>query len=231
MEKNDIPKIHIPDSMTKNGFRMIPKSIINQINNKFIEIKKQIDIDKKIEIEMNRDISYFNYYYTMYNIIQKEIYKLFNIQQFWKCNMDYRVCEHKYKEGFYAGLYCGKRVDINCPDKNGMWKCCKHVSTKYYKPKDKNVNPSELCIAKTGYKNKFNCNMLKKYGEYCIHHYKIINNFVNIKDAKKYYDEINLLSNIYIEKYNNCKVRNKTYICNINNKNIDIIDKYEKKRL
>jgi hypothetical protein len=161
---DNIPfKIDIPNSKTNDGFRMLPNMIINQINKIFIYRKQQLDIDEKIEIENNRKIDYFIYYYNMYDIIKEDIYNLFNNKQFWRSNMHDRVCEHTITEGKYQGLFCGKRVDIKSTDKNGNWKCSKHISIKYYKPKHKKIPIDKLCISKIGYKNKQNCNMEMKY--------------------------------------------------------------------
>lgn len=212
IQKENNISLCIPESKTKNGFRMIPIKIFKQINDILNYRKNNININEKIAIENNhQDILKYKYYNEFLDILQKDLYELFNKKLFWELNMDKRVCDFKIKSGKYQGLYCGKRIDIKSMNKDGYYRCSSHISSKYYKPKI-NVNKSDennLCIAKTGYKKKFNCNMLKKYGDYCIYHYKEVIKEKDIKSTKYYFDEINLFNNIYVEQSNNCKIISK----------------------
>lgn len=232
IQKTNIPK-QIPNSISDNGFRMVPIKIFNQINNTLIYRKNDLNIEQKIAEDNNHDdIIKYKYYEEYFSIIQEDIYDLFNQKLFWNLNMNSRVCDHKYKNGTKKGLICGRRIDIkvdqNCKEENGKWRCGKHVSMKVYKPMVKNIDLNDLCINKTGYKDKYNCKMKKKYGCYCIHHYMENNSFNNtdIKLAKIYYNEIKLLNNIEVENTNNSLIKSYKYNCNINN-SINIIDKYE----
>lgn len=233
IQKINIPK-NIPDSRTNDGFRMIPKKIFKQINNVLIYRKKNINIEEEIALENHhKDIIKYKYYHEMFNIMQQDVYNLFNKKVFWNLNMDDRACEHKYTEGKMKGLFCGARIDIkvakDCKEENGLWRCSKHVSTKVYKPIGKTIDPNKFCIGKTGYKKRFNCNMEKKYGCYCIHHYMENNSFnsTEIKNAKIYYNEINILNNIEIKNTNNSLIKSYNYNCKIKEK-IIINDKYER---
>lgn len=223
---NNIP-LNIPNSKSCDGFRMIPKKIFNQINNILIYRKNDININNQIAIENHHNnIIKYKYYNEMFNFIQNDIYELFNKNLFWNFNMDSRVCEHKFKNGKNKGLYCGKRIDITCTDKYGKYRCCKHISTKIYKPKIKNIDPNKLCIAKTGYKDKFNCKMKKRYSCYCIHHYMEKYRFNNTELAKMFYSEIALFNDIEIELVNTNIPKSYKYNCKIIKK-INIIDIYE----
>lgn len=204
-KSNNIP-LNIPNSKSCDGFRMIPKKIFNQINNILIYRKNDININKQIAIEdHHNDIIKYKYYNEMFNFIQNDIYELFNKNLFWNFNMDSRVCENKFKYGKY--------------------RCCKHISTKTYKPKIKIVDPNKLCIAKTGYKDKSDCKMEKRYGCYCIHHYMENYRFNNTELAKMFYSEIALFNNIEIELVNTSIPKCYKYNCKIIKK-INSIDIY-----
>jgi hypothetical protein len=229
MIQKDIPIF--PNSVKNDGFKMIPKTIFNQINNNVLIYRRnEIEIDKKIAEENHHDdIIKYKYYKEFFSIIQKDIYELFNEKLFWKYNMDKRVCDFEIKSGKHIGLLCGKRVDIKCNDRNGYYRCSSHVSSKYYKPKiNKNkIDKDNLCIAKIGYKQSFNCNMFKKYGNYCIYHLKENIGIDNSEKAKIYHKEVTSLSNLIVEPTNNSIMKSNKYNCKIDKK-IDIIDIYEK---
>jgi hypothetical protein len=229
MKKDNIITLNIPSSKSNDGFKMIPRSIFNQINNMLLYRKNDININEKIAIENHhQDIIKYKYYNEFFDILQKDIYELFNTSFFWNCNMDSRVCDFKITSGKNEGLLCGKRIDIKCTNNNGKYRCFDHISKKDYKPKiNTKKNKENLCICKIGYKKQFNCNVMKKYGDYCIYHYKEKIKIQNTKSAKDYYNEISLLNNINIEQTNNCKILNKIYNCNIYNKKIVIADKYD----
>lgn len=65
---------------------------------------------------------------------------MFNSDFFWKMNIHIRYCEHKYKKGVMAGMFCGKKIDIICKDNKGKYKCYKHVSKTVY-----NSNKRKKC--------------------------------------------------------------------------------------
>lgn len=226
-----IPK-NIPNSISNDGFRMIPMNFFKQINNLLIYRRNDLNSEKIISEENHHNDHYkYKYYEEYFNIIQNDIYNLFNEKLFWSLNMDSRVCEHRYRNGKMKGLICGRRIDIkineNCKEDNGRWRCAKHISTKVYKPTPKNIDSSLLCIGKTGYKNKFDCKNGKKYGCYCIYHYMKKNGINDIELAKSYYKEICLFNNIEVENTNNSIIKSYKYNCIINN-NLNIIDKYER---
>lgn len=224
MIKEEVIPFIIPNSKKHDGFRMLPNMIINQINKLFVHIKKQIDIDKEIEIEQNRNTDHFIYYYEMYNIIRKGLYDLFINKHFWKNNMNYKVCEHIITTGEYAGLFCGNRIDINC--KENKYRCATHIGTKYHKPKKRNIEEYNRCIKFN--KHNERCGNPKKYGDICKKHYSKLYN-ININDVDRHYNiqnEINILHNIVIDQINTSLLKSKRYCCNIF-RNVILKDKYE----
>lgn len=110
-----------------------------------------------------------------------------------------KYCMHKYKKGIYEGMVCGKRIDIKCDDKNGKYKCYKHISkTLYMSEKKKDLDHNVLCIGKTKYGIQIKpCGNKKWRNNLCrIHYMKEIN-----KNNEIFVNEVKILSNINLKIY------------------------------
>lgn len=167
---------------------MVPEYITKNIENIFVDIKTNIESEKKIYLENNNNELYIKYcnYKEAFNLIYNSfMHCIYNKYLFWESNMNHRICDYKYKKGTYAGLFCGRTIDIKCTDNNGRWRCSKHISTKYHEPKPLNVPIEERCISYI-YNGKEKCKFRKKYDMYCKFHYSKINN-IDLNNVEKYY--------------------------------------------
>lgn len=220
---------NIPKTRSKTGLGMVPEYIVKNIDDIFKDINLYIKSEKDIYLENNNNNEYirFSYYCDAYELIyEKFMYFIFNKFLFWEKNMNHRICDYKYKNGKYAGMFCGRIIDIKCTDENGMWRCSKHISSKYHKPKPLNVPIEERCISLC--KNGERCKFRKKYFKYCKFHYSIEYN-INVNIVDEHYIETN--KKIIFE--NNIKeIVKKSFninsLYNIINKNDNIVEKVNK---
>lgn len=197
-------KFRILDIFPFKGLTIMPIILINKIKNIFDDIKNDIEIDKNIDIENNSfNPDKYKFYDELFDIIQTKIINSFNSSYFWALVMNEKICDYKYKSGKNAGTICGKRIEIECYNKNGYYRCAKHISTKIYESSSKkHIETKYLCVENS--KHGTRCKFSRKYGDYCIYHYKKINNIDNIKDVNKIYEERNAYNEykIYLEKVN-----------------------------
>jgi hypothetical protein len=211
IQQYKIPKLHTPEICSKDNFKIYSKNLVNLINNFYDRIYDHIDSEEIIAIENHhKDIIKYKYFKEFYNFIKYQFYielnnNLYNNGlSFWSKLLGDKVCDYRYKNGKSAGKYCGRTIEITPSHKYGNYRCAKHISKKYYIPKERNIEQDKLCI---GY-NKYNkrCNKFKKYGDHCIYHFNpyktIIEDYYEqelvISDEIEY-NEIKIFNNIYID--------------------------------
>lgn len=184
------------------------------------------------------------YFMYAFNIMKKEIIDLFKRDSFWSIYcISEKYCMYKFKSGPKRGMMCNSRIDIDCNDKNGKWRCYHHVSKTIYSSKKRDsIDQDRKCIGYTTYGiHKRPCKNLKwNNSNYCKIHFKIppkvtmnnafYNHYLNkylfleiIKEHELYLkniyleNEVNSLSNIDYDilNYSIPKYYKKKYIDNI----------------
>lgn len=164
---NKIPKLKIPKSATKkNEFKIFSNNLIIFIN-KFINIlNKNIDTEKKIDMENhNYNSDYYKGVYDCFNLFNYKLYEEINNKMFWKCLIADKACMY---EGKYGNEYCNRSIQIEYTDKDGKFYCCRHAPKDSYTVKRNIIEEKYRCVGNNKYGEA--CNIKRKYGKYCIHH-------------------------------------------------------------
>lgn len=223
---------------------MIPKHEITIIpQNQYKQLIKTID-NIYSDWTIDEDEIRKKYFMYAFNIMKREIVDLFKRDSFWSIYcISEKYCMYKFKSGAKRGMICNSRIDIDCNDKNGKWRCYHHVSKTIYNSKKRNsIDQDRKCAGYTTYGiQKRPCKNLKwNNSNYCKIHFKLppkvtMNNafynyylnkilFLEIIEEHELYlknnhlkNEVNLLCNIVddIFNYSIPKYYKKKYIDNI----------------
>lgn len=219
INQNKIPNIIIPESNSRNEFKIYSKNLILFFKDYFNKKRIYIENEEIISKENNhKDLYKYKYYYELFNTIQIEMYKQINENNFWYNLLSDYSCSYKHVKGKNKGKLCQRSIYIEALHKYGKYLCCRHIKKDYYQPKKNQIKIEDRCISINKYNEK--CEITKKYGDYCIHHkhnnnHKYIckidikktniieksnRNYVNIYKNKKDYNNVDILNILEIKK-------------------------------
>lgn len=193
MERKEI-KLNTKD---KDGINIIPDKLYNNIYNIMEDRLNEINDNLEIAEKYNpTNIEKYKYYKEAFEMFKKDISDNLHKNRFWQNSMDYGHCDFIMKSN--PNIICNRKINIEVFNKYGKWRCAKHVSKIHYEPNCNIRNKNNLCIG-TSIRTNEQCELPKKYGDFCIYHYANDIGIANVNQAKQYHDECTTFNNINIE--------------------------------